>query len=265
MFEARLTQGALLKKVVDAIKDLVGEANLDVNNTGLSLQAMDSSHVSLTSMSLRQDGFDHYRCDRPISMGMKMENVAKMLKCCGNDDIITMKAEDTADTVTFCFESPNQERVSEFALRLLDIDSEQLGIPDQEYDATVKMPASEFQRICRDLSSIGDTVQLSVTKDGIKFGASGDIGTAEITCRQNTSVEKEEERVVIELNEPVALTFALRYFNSFAKATPLSPQVCLQLSKSLPVVVEYRIESMGHLKFFLAPKIEDDEEMGGEN
>lgn len=38
---------------------------------------------------------------------MKMENVAKMLKCCGNEDIITMKAEDTADTVTFCFESPS--------------------------------------------------------------------------------------------------------------------------------------------------------------
>lgn len=69
MFEARLTQGALLKKVVDAVKDLVGEANLDVNSTGLSLQAMDSSHVSLTAMSLRADGFEHYRCDRPISMG----------------------------------------------------------------------------------------------------------------------------------------------------------------------------------------------------
>jgi Proliferating cell nuclear antigen, C-terminal domain len=30
---------------------------------------------------------------------------------------------------------------------------------------------------------------------------------------------------VIDLNEPVTLTFALRYLNSFAKATPLSNTV----------------------------------------
>ena len=39
----------------------------------------------------------------------------------------------------------------------MDIDSEHLGIPDTEYSAVVKMPAAEFQRIMRDLSSIGDT------------------------------------------------------------------------------------------------------------
>jgi len=32
--------------------------------------------------------------------------------------------------------------------------------------------------------------------------------------------------VLIDLNEPVTLTFALRYLNSFAKATPLSNTVC---------------------------------------
>jgi proliferating cell nuclear antigen len=33
---------------------------------------------------------------------------------------------------------------------------------------------------------------------------------------------QKEDQVSIELNEPVSLTFALRYLNSFAKATPLS-------------------------------------------
>ena len=57
-----------------------------------------------------------------------------------------------------------QERISDFELKLMDIDSEQLGIPDTEYAATVRMPSGEFQRICKDLSSIGDTVIISVTK-----------------------------------------------------------------------------------------------------
>ncbi|KAK9817203.1 hypothetical protein WJX72_011042 [[Myrmecia] bisecta] len=259
MFEARLVQGGLLKKVLDSIKDLVTDANFDCSPNGFSLQAMDSSHVSLVALLLRSDGFDHYRADRPISMGMNLNNMAKMLKCAGNDDIITMKAEDAGDTVTFMFESPNQERISDFELKLMDIDSEQLGIPDTDYAATVKMPASEFQRICKDLASIGDTVLISVTKDGVKFSTTGDIGSANITCRQNTSVDKPEEQTTIELNEPVCLSFALRYLNSFAKATPLSHTVTLSMSKELPVVVEYRIGDLGHIRFYLAPKIEDEE------
>ncbi len=35
------------------------------------------------------------------------------------------QAEDQGDTITFMFESENQERISDFELKLMDIDSEQ--------------------------------------------------------------------------------------------------------------------------------------------
>ena len=72
MFEARLVQGSLLKKVLEAVKDLLNEATWDCSSTGMSLQAMDSSHVSLVSLMLRSDGFDTFRCDRNMSMGINL-------------------------------------------------------------------------------------------------------------------------------------------------------------------------------------------------
>ncbi len=51
----------------------------------------------------------------------------------------------------------DQDRISDFDVKLMDIDSEHLGIPDTDYKAVVKMSAAEFQRIIRDLSTIGDT------------------------------------------------------------------------------------------------------------
>lgn len=111
----------------------------------------------------------------------------------------------------------------------MDIDSEHLGIPEAEYHAIVRMPSAEFARICKDLASIGDTgtaelflfykiskdyrffglffrcicanvnsslnfyvvaVVISVTKEGVKFSSRGDIGTANIVLRQNTTVDK---------------------------------------------------------------------------
>lgn len=70
MFEARLVSSVTLKKVLEAIKDLLTEASFDCSDEGIQLQAMDSSHVSLVSLMLKSDGFDKYRCDRNLTMGM---------------------------------------------------------------------------------------------------------------------------------------------------------------------------------------------------
>ncbi|KAJ4838629.1 hypothetical protein Tsubulata_027255 [Turnera subulata] len=260
MLELRLVQGSLLKKVLDAIKDLVNDANFDCSSSGFSLQAMDSSHVALVALLLRAEGFELYRCDRNISMGMNLGNMAKMLRCAGNDDIITIKADDGSDTVTFMFESPTQDKISDFEMKLMDIDSEHLGIPDAEYQAIVRMPSAEFAKICKDLATIGDTVVISVTKEGVKFSTRGDTASANVVLRQNTTVDKPEDATVIEMTEPVSLTFALRYMNSFTKATPLSGTVTISLSSELPVVVEYKVAEMGYIRFYLAPKIEEDED-----
>lgn len=42
-------------------------------------------------------------------------------------------------------------------------------------------------------------------------------------------------QVTIEMNEPVQLTFALRYLNFFTKATPLSASVTLSMSADIPL------------------------------
>mmetsp|Transcript_3606 Transcript_3606/g.10225 ORF Transcript_3606/g.10225 Transcript_3606/m.10225 type:complete len:222 (+) Transcript_3606:228-893(+) len=220
---------------------------------------MDSSHVSLCALVMRSDGFDHFRCDRSMPLGINLQSMAKVLKCCNKDDIVTLKAEDDGDSISFMFESNQQDKISDFELKLMDIDSEHLGIPETEYKATVTMPASEFTRICNDLSILGETVAISVGKDGVKFSVTGEMGTGNMTVRDNNSADvKEEERVDIDMEEPVNLNFALRYLKSFSKAAPLADRVELCLSRDVPLLVKYNIQDVGHLSFYLAPKIDDE-------
>ena len=79
MFEAKLVQGSVLRRVLESIKDLVTEANWDCSSTGLTLQAMDSSHVSLVSLLLRAEGFDPFRCDRNLTLGMNLGRLARRI------------------------------------------------------------------------------------------------------------------------------------------------------------------------------------------
>ncbi len=51
---------------------------------------------------------------------------------------------------------------------------------------------------------------------------------------------------------------------SASQATPLSSVVKLGLTRDLPIAIEYTLPEGGWLKFFLAPKIDDEEEMAAE-
>ena len=72
------------------------------------------------------------------------------------------------------------------------------------------MPSAEFQRICRDLANIGESVNITIVKSGVDFSARGDVGTAKIHLTESANVDKAKDAVTIQVNEPVTLTFALR-------------------------------------------------------
>lgn len=60
------------------------------------------------------------------------------------------------------------------------------------------------------------------------------------------------------MDEPVSLNFALRYLKSFSKAAPLADRVHLCLSRDVPLLVKYQMADVGHLSYYLAPKIDEE-------
>ena len=105
---------------------------------------------------------------------------------------------------------------------------------------------------CRDLSTFGDTVAIGVTKDGVRFSTNTGSAYSMLRCalfdtlfrlqqhgnsrqcqhharagrRAHSNMDKPEENVSIDMQEPVAQTYALNYLKAFARASVLSPQVC---------------------------------------
>lgn len=131
MFEAKLLNGNILKKIVEAIKDVVNDVNIDVSpsgtyqiiltlinetfgrkipgllilSLGLSLQAMDGSHVALVSLNLSMEGFEHYRADTSMVLGVNVALLAKVMKLADPNDSITLSAEDQATHLKLIFEN----------------------------------------------------------------------------------------------------------------------------------------------------------------
>ena len=54
---------------------------------------MDSSHVALVSLSLSAQGFEDYRADSKMILGLSIANLAKVLKLAENTDAISLRYE----------------------------------------------------------------------------------------------------------------------------------------------------------------------------
>jgi len=257
-FEARLVAGGLLKKVVEPMKDIIRQGTWDCTDAGIKLQAMDSANVCLVAVNLKSEGFDRYKCDRAVSLGVDMESMSKVLRCASKDDIITLSTQGPSpDTVKFTFETADLDRVSEYDMKLMNIQDDTLDIPETEYKATVELPSHDLQRIIRDLSQFGDTISISALKDKVQFSTSGSLGSGNIKLSQ-TSSEAEDKSVTIDINEPVSAQFSVKYLNLFLKAASVSTRLKLSFSDDVPLMMEFRLGQLGNLKYYLAPKIEDD-------
>src|SRR5690349_20523059 len=123
---AKINQGTTLKKILEAVKELVQDTNFECSSDGIQLQAMDSAHVSLIHLSIKNSSFDEFKCKKSQTLGINMNTLSKVLKCCGTDDSITIKtSEDSKDIVQFIFESAKEERESKFDLKLVEIEGDQ--------------------------------------------------------------------------------------------------------------------------------------------
>lgn len=254
MFEARFRQATVLKKIIEALKELVTDVNLEISQEGIALQAMDASHVALVTFFLRATDFEEYHCHRSQTLGISIASLSKIIKCADNEDSIVIRAEDQASMITFIFEGKNDDKLSEFNLNLLTLDSEHMGIPEQEYAAVVQMPSSDFTRICRELSQMSDTLNVDVNKERVVFSVNGDSGRGAISLKHR---ETGSDRTIIDVTNGVNASFALRYLNLFNKASSLASTAILSVSEDLPLILRFDFE-IGVMKYYLAPKISDD-------
>jgi proliferating cell nuclear antigen len=99
-------------------------------------------------------------------------------------------------------------------------------------------------------------VGIETTKEYLKFSIQGESGSGSTVFRAREGMDT--EAVVLDVDEPVSLSFSSKYLNIFNKAASLASKVTLSLNADTPLLVEYELpNTMGVLKFYLAPKINE--------
>jgi proliferating cell nuclear antigen len=69
---------------------------------------MDSAHVSLVALQLNEGGFEEYRCDKPITLGINLTDFSKILKMALSDDVLTLKADEENSYLQITFNNKSK-------------------------------------------------------------------------------------------------------------------------------------------------------------
>lgn len=250
LFQAKTVQTSNLKSLFELLKNIIIDLNLVITKEKIKIVELNTNHISLVYVGMLADNFEEYSYneDTPLILGINTENLYKIIKTVKHDETITLFVKRNAPK-TLCIRKENESRnyKQTFSLGLDNIEYYKYDIPPIDFKTSLTMSSSEFQKICKDFCSLGaKKMEIKNIKDGVFFEAEGEF------TKINAVIGSSENTTLTNDNEIVQGVFDIKYLLLFSKASNLSNTVQLYLKNDYPLVMIYKIGTLGEIKFIVS-------------
>jgi proliferating cell nuclear antigen len=252
--EIKTVQSSTFKQVVDALKEILMDVNLEFDETGMKVVAMDNTHVVLVHLKLDAEQFETYHCEKKLYVGINILKLHMLIKTIGNNDILTLFVErDDTNNLGIRIENADKNVRSVYKLSMLDINVLNITIPPAEFQTIITMPSLDFQKIVRDMHNLADFIEIRNVGNQLRFSCKGDFCTQETMIgigdnKASVNIVKNTERP----HDIIQGSFSLKYLAMFTKCTNLCSTVEVLLKNDFPLVLIYKVASLGAVKLCLA-------------
>jgi proliferating cell nuclear antigen len=242
-------QAVAFKAVFEVLKDILNDVNIYFKKDGIQIITLDTARSALVDMFLHAENFEEYVCDDEVIAGVNIANTFKLLKTITNNDVITMEIK-SKEFINISIKNEAKKTVTNFQLKLLDINEDQIELPEIDISVVTTMPSIDFQRMCRDMNNVASDVSICRSGKTFTVRCEGDFANQEtiIECTDDTC----------QTESLLKGTYSLKYLNIFTKATGMCSTVqILQEEENRFLVLKYNVANLGELKFYLATKTDD--------
>ena len=186
-------------------------------------------------------------------LGINMINFFRIIKTMNNSDTLTLFLERDNDSVSDVkIENSDKNTTSTFNLNLMDLTIETFSIPPAAFESVITMPATDFQKIIRDMHNYADYIDIKSVEEHLIFSCKGDF------CSQETIIgETQEGMNIVKHQKPDQIiqgVFALKHLVLFGKCTNLCNTIQMYLKNDYPLIIKYTVASLGEIKLCLAFK-----------
>ncbi|MCK5140744.1 MAG: proliferating cell nuclear antigen (pcna) [Candidatus Heimdallarchaeota archaeon] len=257
-FEMVLEDAKLMANICSIISSIVAESSVNISEDGIRIKAFDATRISMIDFFLKKEAFKKYDLKEKAILGLSLETLNTILKTAKANENLRMALDDKTKRFVIEFIGKNQQR--KFALSLIDI-PEEGNIPDSihiDFDTNFEVKASFIQQVLKDAEMISDYLRIKAKEDGIYFGAESD------TKEMDTFIEPKSEEMdtsAFQVAGESEAVYSLDFLSNFLKGIRSSDYVRLSFNQEQPIRIVYELEDKGHLIYFVAPRIEESEEI----
>ena len=256
ILEIKTIQASTIKSVIDAMKEILMDVNLEFDDNGMKIVALDNTHIVLIHLKLHADKFESYYCMKKLYVGINMLKFHMLIKTIQNGDILSLFIhKDDPNILGITIENNEKNVKTTYKLSMLDIDVVNVDIPPADFNTIITMPSAYLQKIIRDMHNLAEYIEIKNIGGKLILSCQGEF------CCQETILATETQNIQIKNNENtqeiIQGVFSLKYLSIFTKCTNLCSTVEIYLKNSYPIILQYSIASMGSVKLCLAQKSED--------
>jgi proliferating cell nuclear antigen len=248
----KTVQSSAFRILIEALKEILTDTNLEFNEDGIKIIAMDVTHTVLVHLKLESKNFEHFFISKNLTIGINMSNFFKLIKTMGNNDTLTLYIDtDDVNRLGIKIENSEKNSITNYKLNLLDLSEENITIPPAEFNSVITMPSSDFQKLCRDMAVLADTLEIRSVDNLLIFSCNGDFATQETRLGQTnnglTFIKNDTPHEIIQG------FYALKHLTLFTKCTNLCNNIEMYIKNDYPLIVCYSVASLGHLKVAVCP------------
>lgn len=251
MFKASLDSAGSFIKIIDALATIIDVATIKVSKAGVSVKAMDPSHVAMVDLELPSDTFTDYKCDKTLPIRINLTDLNRFMKRGSASDTLELSLDQQRNKVKIKFKRGKSTRT--FSLGLLTEDEEEeTPSPKLDFNAKFSLNTDEFQRAIKDAQIVGDYITFTISEELLTLEASGDSG--------DVTIEVEEFTDPPDIKGKQSAMYSLEYLVDIIKAGSVSGIVNVEFSTEMPIKFEFPLDTEGKITYLLAPRVEEEEE-----
>lgn len=259
IFKAKTHNAYTIKILAELLQNNIKTACFEIDENCIKLCMMDHHRTILIHVVLESENFTLYKfkSKKKMFLGINLNHFHKMLKSIKKKDSLQLFINDDSPNDLCIKVIPKENnRVTTSFVTIQEIQTIDIDIPDG-YDKSIIVPSSEYQKMCKEMTHIGNVINIvarnfhitfrcnacGVMKRHVEFGEMEDSDEEQ----ENTDPTKEP---VTEYNQE----FDTEQLSRITKIAGLSSTIQIYTKKGKPLLFKSSIGSLGKIAIYIKSK-----------
>jgi len=263
--ELKTTKSSAIKTLIENLQSLLSEVTFVFTPTtkdkdgneiqgGWLIKEINKYNSLMVHVKLDAKNFESYQynySEPNLTVGINLSYMTKLLKCMANYDSLTL-AIDKEDMNHLILTLENNKDKKIIKLIIKDLNSKHFKIDPIVFPYMATLSSNDFHKYCKDLSLVSEVMEIKCNGKKLFLSGKGEVGEVDFEVLPSVNgltitVNTEKETIVQGL-------FDIKYLTIFSKCAALDEEVEIYLENDYPIIIKYKVSSLGEIKFVLSQK-----------